>query len=135
MEIQSISKSDSYQTEIRNQNSMVIADEPIDDGGDGQGFEPSELLCAALAGCISITLRMYSKRKEWNPGEILTNIDGKVLKENGETFLQIKVQLQLKGHQLTQEQIGRLIQVAGLCPVSRILKKGENEIQIELVES
>lgn len=39
-----------------------LADTAPDKGGNGQGFRPHELLEAALASCMAITLRMYAEQ-------------------------------------------------------------------------
>jgi putative redox protein len=42
---------------------LMEADEPVEAGGLGLGLRPTELLCAALAACTTMTLRMYCTRK------------------------------------------------------------------------
>jgi len=42
----------------------LMSDEGAAIGGKDAGPAPHELLCAALAACTAITLRMYARRKE-----------------------------------------------------------------------
>ena len=65
-----------YRIEIQSPTgNMVIADEPIDKGGQGTGFSPKELLASALAACTSATVRMYADNKGWALEEIKMDVE------------------------------------------------------------
>jgi putative redox protein len=51
-----------YQTRFSNGQDAGFSDTSLDKGGGGAGFRPHELLEAALASCMSMTLRMYAQR-------------------------------------------------------------------------
>jgi putative redox protein len=51
-----------YQTNFSNGTHNAVADVPIEKGGSGQGFGPHELLEAALATCLSMTVQMYAAK-------------------------------------------------------------------------
>lgn len=51
-----------YQIAFHNGEQSGRADTAADKGGSGQGFRPHELLEAALASCMVMTLRMYAER-------------------------------------------------------------------------
>src|SRR4030088_2487409 len=54
------------QNEVRyGDNQTLIIDEPLEAGGEGAGPDPYTLLLAAMGGCISMTTRLYAKRKGW----------------------------------------------------------------------
>ena len=53
----------------------LITDEPERLGGDGSAPAPHELLPAALAACISTTLVMYARTKDWELGEVTVAVD------------------------------------------------------------
>ncbi len=55
-----------YKIEIKSSTgNVLIADEPVENGGKDKGFSPKELLASALAACTCATLRMYAGRKNW----------------------------------------------------------------------
>jgi putative redox protein len=54
-----------YQVSIGAGGHELLADEPVDNGGQGAGFAPFDLVLAGLAACTAITLRMYAERKGW----------------------------------------------------------------------
>ena len=100
---------DHYRMEIRTATNLLIADEPVDNGGEALGFSPHQLLAAALGGCTNATVRMYADRKEWP----LEAIDTKVTIKHGESFdiTRIHRHIRFTG-ELTDEQRKRLLQIA-----------------------
>lgn len=107
-----------YRTEIRTATHLLIADEPPSNGGEGSGFNPHELLIAALGGCTNATVRMYADRKGWP----LEAIDTHVTIEHGDSFdtTHIKRTVRFTGD-LTDEQRERLLYIANRCPIHRTL--------------
>ena len=53
----------------------LITDEPESVGGDGSAPAPHELFPAALASCISTTLVMYARTKEWDLGDVTVDVE------------------------------------------------------------
>src|SRR5918998_319417 len=54
------------QNEVRfGEGQTFVTDEPESMGGDGAGADPYTLLLAALGSCISMTLTLYARRKNW----------------------------------------------------------------------
>ena len=45
---------------------VIYTDAPADIGGGAESFSPTDLVGAALGGCIATTLGMYGKRKGWD---------------------------------------------------------------------
>lgn len=119
-----------YCTEIRTATNLIIADEPTDNGGEGMGFSPHELLAAALGGCTNATVRMYADRKGWP----LEAIDTHVSIEHGDSFdvTHIKRTVRFTGN-LTAEQRERLLYIANRCPIHRTLT-GAIDVHTDLLD-
>jgi putative redox protein len=120
--------SQQYITTIANANHTVISDEPIDVGGHDTGMKPMELLHGALAGCTSITMRMYANRKEWDLGEITIDVE-RIENEGEEPYLAKKIQFSAN---LDDAQKAKLMIIAGKCPVHKLLANAI-EIKSEMV--
>lgn len=113
---------ETYTTRVLVSERQYIVDEPKILGGNDAGAAPAEHVCIALASCKAITLRMYANRKGWK----LKMIRVKVHMVNGDntssgrnTFL---CSIGLTGD-LTEEQVKRLLEIARVCPVDRLLSK------------
>ena len=60
--IKATSERASYQTSFTNGQDVSMADTTSDKGGSGAGFSPDELLEAALASSMNMTLRMFAEK-------------------------------------------------------------------------
>ncbi len=107
---------------------ILIADEPVDAGGQNLGFNPMELLLSALAACTSATIRMYVDRKGWDLKEV--NLDLEIIPDtvNGQTEINRKIELI---GDLDEEQRKRILLIATKCPVHKILT-GNIHVESEL---
>ncbi len=112
-----------YTAHIHSDSNELIADEPLAAGGKDEGFSPSELLCASLAACSTITLRMYADRKGWP----LEKAEVTVTMEKGATGngTDIERRIALFGG-LTEEQKLRFVEIAEQCPIHKILSNPIN---------
>ena len=106
----------------------LVTDEPASAGGDDTGPDPYSLLLAALGSCISMTVTLYARRKEW-PLEGVevrlrqNRVHGKDCQEcdDAEGFVhRIERKVTFKGD-LTAEQLVRLEEISHKCPVHKTL--------------
>ena len=96
----------------------LLADEPVESGGDDVGPTPQELLAASLAACTSITMQMYAQRKGWDTGPVEVHCEYEQPEKGAPTNFKLTLRLPPA---CTDEQIERLRHIAAKCPVHRTL--------------
>ena len=94
----------------------LVTDEPASAGGDGTGPSPHELFPASLAACISTTLVMYARVKEWELGEVAVDVTYDPDARPRRFEIEISVSAEL-----TPEQLGRISKISAACPIHRAL--------------
>lgn len=120
---------ENYRTVVVSDSHNFVIDEPLSAGGKDLGPNPGELLSAALATCSTATVKMYADRKGWIVDEVIIDVDFiRNLKLNKTTFTKT---IRIKG-ELSEPQIEKLHEIAGRCPVHKMLT-GEIEIISKLI--
>jgi len=132
---------ETLRTSIRARQHTVYADEPAQDGGIDSAPTPMELMLGALGACMVITLQLYARRKNWPLEGVDIALEQQRFtgkehpKYQGEAQFvhEIRDQMVFRGP-LTEEQRARLLEIAGRCPVHRLI---ENPVIFvdELLES
>ena len=112
-----------YKTELKVRSHTLIADEPADVGGKDLGPRPGDFYRMSLASCTAITLRMYANRKKFDVKEIQVTVST----EEGEGKTILHTSIKIKGN-LDEAQHTRMLQIAKLCPVHKMLT---NPIEIK----
>lgn len=98
-------------------NHTVIIDEPVSNGGGDTGPSPNEYVCVALASCTTATVKMYANRKQWKIDSMQVEVEKETTPDGKNIF---KRTLYIKGA-LDNDQLARLVQIANVCPVHKIL--------------
>lgn len=103
-----------------------VSDTTTESGGGDSGPSPHELLASALASCTSMTLVMYSKRKQWPLQSIEVAVEIEHVAEQSVFHRTVKL-----GGPLDEAQVQRLLEIANQCPVHRTLS-GKIAIQTQI---
>jgi putative redox protein len=125
-----------YQTRLTAGNYEFYSDEPIEAGGSGTAPDPMELLFGSLAACTIITLKMYLDRKNWKYDSLNVSITTQVDRIENAAPLNAEERkhvregrlrrihkiIQMKSN-LDSEQLERILEIAGKCPVNKLLKE------------
>lgn len=104
-----------------------IADEPPD-AGDGSGPGPYDMLLGALGSCMTMTLLMYARRKEWPLERVEVELehdrvhaeDAANVEQSGGLVEHFSIDLVLHGD-LDQGQVDRLSDISTRCPIRKTL--------------
>lgn len=113
------SESPRYCTRFSDGAHEGLSDTTADKGGNHCGFRPHDLLEAALANCVNMTVRMYADHH----GIPLVGVTTRVKLDRSlpdEVVFQYEVELE---GELTSEQKQSLFHAAQACPVRRTLSK------------
>lgn len=96
----------------------LVADEPPSVGGTDTGPTPFGYLLTSLATCTVMTLQVYSKRKNYELTRAVTHCD-----YHAKPKPCIERWIEVEGN-LTAEQRERMLDIANLCPVHKLLEAG-----------
>ena len=108
---------------------VFTTDEPVAAGGHGAGPDPYTLMLAALGSCISMTVTLYARRKQWPLESVTVRLrqnrvhakDCQECVQQSEGYVhRIEREVSFTGL-LTEEQRARLQEIAHKCPVHKTL--------------
>jgi putative redox protein len=118
-----------YRARATARNHTFYTDEPTDAGGTDSAPTPMEMMLGALGMCMAITVKLYADRKGWplQGVEVALDVERFNAKdyaayEGAAQFVhELRDQIAFQGP-LDDEQRDRLFEIAGKCPVHRLLE-------------
>ncbi|HEV3469295.1 MAG TPA: OsmC family protein [Pyrinomonadaceae bacterium] len=130
MRVVTVTSLENLRNEVRyGEGRSFVADEPAGLGGEDAGPDPYALLLAALGSCISMTIKLYARRKGWPVERVTVRLrqqrvhakDCAECTRTAEGFIhRIERSVRIEGD-LSEEQLARLQEIAHKCPVHRTL--------------
>src|SRR5678810_78203 len=125
-----VTSKQNLQNEVRyGADHRLITDEPIEIGGEDAGPDPYTLLLAALGSCISMTVTLYARRKQWPLENVTVRLrqnrihskDCAECVQNKDGYVhRIERSVSFTGP-LSEEQRARLEEIAHKCPIHKTL--------------
>ena len=110
---------DGKRVEARAESRRGTLDLDLASGGQGTFLNPDESLLAALGGCTAMTLHLYAARKGWTLGPTAVRLRMVVGKRGEAVSVTQDVEIDAA---LPEDQRQRLEEIAGRCPVHRLLE-------------
>ena len=100
-----------------NSGTVIETDAPLDNGGNGESFSPTDLVAAALASCMCTLMGLAARKHGFELGRIECDVE-KIMVANPRRIGEVKVQLALTGRPPYSENEMAILQRAALtCPV------------------
>ena len=119
-----------FQTRIDTGDQSFLMDEPAEFGGLGSGPSPFDLLCAALAACTLMTMKLYTKRKGWT----LDHLNVRVSHQKGNADQRDRFDRVIELGNATDEQREGLLKIAQRCPVDLLFERGA-DVTVTIAEA
>ena len=117
--IKTTSETMQYQTRFTNGQAVSFSDTTMDKGGSETGFRPHELLEAALATCMNMSLRMHAKKWSIPLTEVSTTV--KLDRSNPDEVV-FDYTVEFEGP-ISEADRRRLSEALRSCPVRQTLSK------------
>lgn len=100
-----------------NSGSTIETDAPLDNGGKGERFSPTDLVAAALASCMCTVMGISAQKRKMPLGSIECDVE-KVMAASPRRISEIKITLLVHGPiQYSEDERSILERAAMTCPV------------------
>ncbi len=112
---------------------VFATDERASNGGEDLGATPHDVYDSALGACKALTTLWYARRKQIPIEDIHVTVERDDSEERRGIY-RLRVTLGFTGA-LTDAQRQELLNVAGKCPVHRLMTQATTEVVTELAPS
>jgi putative redox protein len=108
-------------TTLTHESSSTISTmAPVDNGGDGSTFSPTDLCAAALASCVASTIGLYALRKGIPLDSIDFSVEKQMTTEPPRRIARLVARFRIHSP-CGDEDFGKLVNAGKTCPVRRSL--------------
>lgn len=116
-------------TTVKHESSgaALITDAPVDNGGQGRSFSPTDLLGVSLVSCIATLVGLAATKNGWRLPKFAFEAS-KEMQANPRRVKRIAIQVDLPS-ELSQEQRAVLIEAGEGCPVAHSLHP---DVEVEI---
>jgi putative redox protein len=100
-------------------------DGELEDGGEGNGFQPMELIAIGLAGCTAMDTISILRKKRQDVTGFEVQVHAQRAADYPKVFTHITIEYLVKGHQVDPAAVERSIELSTTkyCPVQAMLSK------------
>lgn len=132
-----LSEDETFKTICTAGRHEITADEPESvKGGNDAGPDPYDMLLMSLGSCTLMTVKMYARQKKWEIGDLYLELrhnkrhmdDCRNCEKDSSKIDVIEKELIIKNHDLSEDQLEKLLDISKKCPVHRTM---EGNITIE----
>ena len=111
----------SKKIELRHEpsGSILVTEAPVDNGGEGQSFSPTDLVAAAFGSCVLTTIAIVADRSGINVDGMHMQVD-KHMQQEPRRIGDMPLMIHLPA-QLLEDQRAKLERAGRACPVHRSL--------------
>jgi putative redox protein len=109
---------------------VFAIDEPASNGGEDLGVTPHDVYDSALGACKALTMLWYAQRKQIPVDDIRVTVERDDAGERRGIY-RLRVAISVTGA-LTDAQRQELLNVAGKCPVHKLMTQATTEVVTEL---
>lgn len=110
----------------------LLADMSVEEGGADVGPDPHDLYDAALGACKALTMVWYAQRKGMKLENVHVGVQRDASQER-EGVYRLTTRVAIDGD-LSEAEHAKLIEVAGKCPVHKLMTEVRTEIETIAVE-
>jgi putative redox protein len=106
---------------------VLVADEPVANGGEDAGPDPHDLYDAALGACKALTTLWYARRNGIPVEDMTVVVERDNTEERAGTY-RLRTVLSVTGN-LSESDRERLLAVASKCPLHKLMTQVKTEVE------
>ncbi len=109
------------------------ADGPATDGSGGTAPTPHDLFDASLATCKAVTVALYARHKGMQLDRVIVEVERDDTREREGHYV-LNTKIAFEGY-LTEAEVERLEQIAGRCPIQKLMTTATIEVNVARLEA